>query len=149
MAWSTPKTWTTGELVTAAQLNAHLRDNLNVVNPTAIQILVDGGGAAISTGSIMDFSIAGAVTVSRWEVYAAEASSVQFEIYSVSYAGFPAGSEDSINSGSTMNTSSARTGQDTNPSAFGTMAQGEVGTLHATAVSGVTKATVAFWLDRD
>jgi hypothetical protein len=29
MAWTTPKTWTTSELVTASLLNTHLRDNLN------------------------------------------------------------------------------------------------------------------------
>lgn len=28
MAWTAPRTWTTGEIVTAAQLNVHLRDNL-------------------------------------------------------------------------------------------------------------------------
>ena len=29
MAWSSPRTWTTGELVTAAMLNTDVRDNLN------------------------------------------------------------------------------------------------------------------------
>lgn len=28
MAWTAPRTWTTGELVTAAMLNAHVRDDL-------------------------------------------------------------------------------------------------------------------------
>lgn len=28
MAWTTPKTWATSELVTAAMMNTHLRDNL-------------------------------------------------------------------------------------------------------------------------
>lgn len=32
MAWTTPRTWTPGELVTASQLNTHLRDNLNFLN---------------------------------------------------------------------------------------------------------------------
>jgi len=145
MAWTDPRTYTTGELITAAILNTHIRDNFNVVNPTAVQFLVDGGGAAITAGSIMDFSIPMGLTVDRWEVYGAEASSVQFEVYAVSYAGFPAGSVDSINSGSPMNTASARTGQDTNPSAFSALTQGNVATLHATAVSAVTKATVAMW----
>ncbi|MBN1200610.1 MAG: hypothetical protein JXJ20_02020 [Anaerolineae bacterium] len=31
MAWTTPKTWSTSELVTAAMLNTHLRDNLNAL----------------------------------------------------------------------------------------------------------------------
>jgi hypothetical protein len=28
MAWTAPRTWTTGEVVTAAMMNAHIRDNL-------------------------------------------------------------------------------------------------------------------------
>lgn len=35
MAWTTPKTWGTGDLVTAADLNTHLRDNLSYLK-TAI-----------------------------------------------------------------------------------------------------------------
>lgn len=31
MAWTTPRTWVAGELVTATQMNTHLRDNLNVL----------------------------------------------------------------------------------------------------------------------
>lgn len=31
MAWTTPKTWNTGDLVTAADLNTHVRDNMNVL----------------------------------------------------------------------------------------------------------------------
>jgi hypothetical protein len=31
MAWTTPRTWTAGEVVTAAMMNAHVRDNLNVL----------------------------------------------------------------------------------------------------------------------
>lgn len=31
MAWTTPKTWVTGELVTATDLNTHLKDNLNAL----------------------------------------------------------------------------------------------------------------------
>lgn len=29
MAWTTPRTWSSGEIVTAAQLNQHVRDNLD------------------------------------------------------------------------------------------------------------------------
>jgi len=37
MAWTTPKTWNVDELLTAANLNTHLRDNLNALKapPTA------------------------------------------------------------------------------------------------------------------
>lgn len=33
MAWTTPRTWVTSEIVTAALLNTHLRDNFNVTLP--------------------------------------------------------------------------------------------------------------------
>jgi len=33
MAYSTPRTWVTGELVTAAELNQEIRDNINAVAP--------------------------------------------------------------------------------------------------------------------
>lgn len=32
MAWTTPRTWVAGETVTAAQLNAHIRDNLDFLH---------------------------------------------------------------------------------------------------------------------
>lgn len=31
MAWTTPRTWVAGEIVTAAQLNTHVRDDLNIL----------------------------------------------------------------------------------------------------------------------
>lgn len=31
-AWTTPRTWTTGEVVTASMMNTHVRDNLNYLN---------------------------------------------------------------------------------------------------------------------
>lgn len=33
MVWSSPRTWVTGEVVTAAQMNQEVRDNLSALNP--------------------------------------------------------------------------------------------------------------------
>lgn len=39
MAWTTPRTWTTDEIVTAAFLNTHLRDNLTFLySPPVIRV---------------------------------------------------------------------------------------------------------------
>jgi hypothetical protein len=35
MAWTSPRTWVAGEVITAALLNAHVRDNLLELNGTA------------------------------------------------------------------------------------------------------------------
>ncbi len=72
MAWTTPRTWTAGEIVTAAILNAHVRDNLNALyasTPGAGNLLHNGqmrvhqrgtGTASITTG--------GFYTADRWSV---------------------------------------------------------------------------------
>jgi hypothetical protein len=36
MAWSNPRTWITGEVVTAAHMNQEVRDNLNAVLPDGV-----------------------------------------------------------------------------------------------------------------
>lgn len=42
MTWTTPRTWSTGELVTASLLNTHLRDNLDALkNPPSASYLAD------------------------------------------------------------------------------------------------------------
>lgn len=54
MAWTAPKTWTVGEVVTAANVNQQLRDNLKALAPvgklewflqvaTAVETVIEGG----------------------------------------------------------------------------------------------------------
>lgn len=38
MAWTTPRTWVVGEIVTAAQMNTHLRDNLNTLGRDTLHV---------------------------------------------------------------------------------------------------------------
>lgn len=54
MAWTAPRTWVSGEVVTAALLNAHLRDNLLEVDPRAWTAYTPGlGGATLGTGGTL------------------------------------------------------------------------------------------------
>jgi hypothetical protein len=58
MAWTTPRTWVTSELVTAALMNTHLRDNLtflltNIPNQTVASI----------TSAASPFTAAGSVVI--------------------------------------------------------------------------------------
>lgn len=49
MAWSTPRTWVAGELVTASVMNAHLRDQLNALDDRAYMKHGSGWISAPST----------------------------------------------------------------------------------------------------
>lgn len=51
MAWTSPRTWTPGELVTAALMNAHVRDNENVLRSGELDAL-DVSGASAFNGAV-------------------------------------------------------------------------------------------------
>lgn len=54
--WSAPRTWSVGELVTAALLNTHLRDNLEFLKtpPTGLYTLNQGGDYSITSTTFVD-----------------------------------------------------------------------------------------------
>lgn len=63
MAWSSPRTWVTGETVTAAHLNAQISDNMAVLNP------LDSAGATawspVMKGTSLD-DVNGSSTGQYW-----------------------------------------------------------------------------------
>ena len=54
MAWTAPRTWVTGETVTAAVMNAHVRDNLKAIGDawTSYTPALAGTGWAIGNGTV-------------------------------------------------------------------------------------------------
>ena len=52
MAWTTPKTWASGYVVLASDLNTHLRDNLNTTAPATVSaqgdIVIASGANALA-----------------------------------------------------------------------------------------------------
>ena len=54
--WSSPKTWSVGELVTASLLNSHLRDNFDFLKtpPTALYILNESGDYTVTSTSFVN-----------------------------------------------------------------------------------------------
>lgn len=56
--WTTPRTWTTGEVVTAAMLNTHVRDNLNFLHDRHSCIVfksADQTGIVTATPTLVDW----------------------------------------------------------------------------------------------
>src|SRR5436309_5601123 len=50
MAWTAPATWTVGQLVTAATMNTHVRDNLKYLKGQAGQVAIED--AINATGTV-------------------------------------------------------------------------------------------------
>lgn len=61
MAWTTPRTWTDGELVTAAIMNPHIRDNFNAIGqPIRLRKTADetvNNSAALQNDNHLFFTI--------------------------------------------------------------------------------------------
>lgn len=74
MAWTAPSTWTTGTVVTAAQLNAQLRDNMKELwrEVAYAQITSNATTAATTEGTATQIVSSGAVT------YTAEPILIEF-----------------------------------------------------------------------
>lgn len=51
MSWTTPRTWTTGDTITAALLNTHLRDNLNYLYDPPGCLAIRTSNQSITSGS--------------------------------------------------------------------------------------------------
>lgn len=65
MAWTTPRTWVAGELVTASMMNVHVRDNLNYLF-SADLVPIRGSWTPTIIGSSSGASAAYATQVGRY-----------------------------------------------------------------------------------
>lgn len=51
MAWTTPRTWASGESVTSTVMNTHVRDNLNaIVSPPYVFVRANSTSTTLATG---------------------------------------------------------------------------------------------------
>jgi hypothetical protein len=63
MAWTTPKTWASGYVVLAADLNTHLRDNLNMTAPA---VMSAQGDIVIASGANTPIRLAKSTTSTQY-----------------------------------------------------------------------------------
>lgn len=83
-----------------ADLAGAVRDKLNLMNaalrPAAIIIVIDGGGAAITSGIKCDVEIPFACALQEWTILADQAGSIQIDLWKTSFANAPPNNGNSI-----------------------------------------------------
>lgn len=69
MAWTSPRDWTTGELVTASMMNTHVRDNLDVVGAsklTSSTVETAVGASSTAENTLISYTVpAGVIGANR------------------------------------------------------------------------------------
>lgn len=113
MSYSTPRTWSAGETVTASLLNAHLRDNLNAISPKVAWVSIGSPDAgAITTGVKARVWFPFACKITGWTILADAVGSCVIDVWKDTYANHPPTNADSIAGSEKPTLSSAQKNQD-------------------------------------
>lgn len=132
MAWTIPRTWNPGETVTAALMNAHVRDNLNALAGRAIVITLGSvGSGVIPTGVKMYIEVPVTLKITGWTLVGNVSGSIVIDIWRDSYANFPPTVADTITGSEKPTLSSQQKNQDL------TLASGAGWTINAGDVLGI------------
>lgn len=112
MAWSTPSTRSTGDLITAAIWNQDVVANPIALLPAGLPFIIDGGGAVIGTGEHGHLEVPFGCDVDRVTLLADQSGTIQVDIWKDTYANFPPTDADSITASAVPALSSAQKYQD-------------------------------------
>ena len=121
---------------------------MNVVNPSGVTFVIDGGGAVITTGSKVWAEMPFAACLQTATMVTVEASSIEVGIIKNTFAAW-GGAPSALYGSSPLRTSSAKTNQITTLTTWSvSLAQGDwVGTC-VIAASGDTLAYIALRFNR-
>jgi hypothetical protein len=111
---------------------------------SAIEFVIDGGGAALSTGIAGDLEIPFACTINRVTMLADQSGSVVVDIWKDSYANYPPTDADSITASAVPTISSATKSQDATLTGWTTsVAAGDTIRFNVDSVTSITRVVVS------
>jgi hypothetical protein len=149
MAWSTPSTQITGDLITAAIWNQNVVYNTIALTPSGISIFIDGGGTEILTGLKMYVEIPFKCDIDRNTVLPDQSGSIVFDIWKDTYANYPPVVGDSICASAKPTVSSGTKSQDSTLTGWTTaIAAGDILAFNVDSVTTITFCTLALKFTR-
>lgn len=150
MAWPAP-TYATSQLMTAAGMNADLRDNMqdnkdNIDALLAAKVIIIGfgrlGGPVIPTGLHRYAHVPVALTVTAWHLIADQAGNLVVDVWAEDYASSPPTVADTIAGSEKPTLSAVQKNQDTSLTTWGAIAAGDVLGFNVDSAATVTHATL-------
>lgn len=130
-----------------------IRDKLNAMNnslrPSTVNVVVDGGGSAITSGIKADIAIPFDCTITQWTVVADQSGSIQFDLWKTTYANFPPNVGNSISPSAKPSLSSSNKAQSSTLTGWTTtVAAGDVIRVNVDSATTVQRVTLALKLQR-
>ncbi len=117
---------------------------------TTIQFIIDGGGAAITTGEKGHLEIPNACTVSAARAFADQSTSTVVDIWSDTYANFPPADADSITASAPVTITTAANSEDTTLTGWTTvMVAGNILAWNVDSNDNATRLLVSLTCDNN
>lgn len=155
MAWSTPSTQITGDLMTAAIWNQNVVYNTIALTPSGFSFVISGGGAPIQTGVVDGIvEIPFKCDLERVRLLPDQSGSIKVDMWKCTYAQYDAFSThpadgDSICGGNEPEISSSTKFEDSTLSGYTTaFAEGDQIALNVDSCATITWCTLAAKLTR-
>jgi hypothetical protein len=114
-----------------------------------LQIIIDGGGSAITTGVKADLVVPYNCTVLGWDIFGDASGSIVIDVWKDTYANFPPTVADTITGTEKPTLSSAQKNQDTALSSWTTtLSRNETLRFNVDSATTVTRVTLAIRIKR-
>lgn len=132
-------------------------DDVLLLNPipaaaaetASLEFIIDGGGAAISTGIKGDLEIPFGCTITRATMVADQTGSIVVDVWVDTYANFPPSDADSITASAPLTISSGTKTQDTTLTGWGTsLASGSIMRFNVDSCTTTTRVTVSLFVTK-
>ena len=149
MAWSTPSTRSTSDLITAAIWNQDIVNNPIALLPATISFFIDGGGAVLPTGVAGSIEVPFKCDIDRATLLVDQTGDVVIDIWKDTYANYPPTDADSITAAAPPTIVAGTKDQDSTLTGWTTnIAAGSVLYFNVDSVDVVTWCLVALKVSR-
>lgn len=130
-----------------------IRDKLNLMNtalrPAMMNVVIDGGGATITTGIKLDVTVPFDCTIQGWTILGDQSGSIQFDIWKTSYANAPPNVGNTITASSKPIVSTAAKATSTVLTGWTTsITAGDVLRFNVDSITTMQRVTLALKLQR-
>ena len=145
MAWSTPSSQVTGDMITAAIWNQNVVSNPIALGITGLQFSINEGGTVITTGIKTDLVVLAKVNITTVTLLGDQSGSIVLDLWKNTYANFPPTVANTITAAAKPTITAATKSQDATLTGWTTAwAKGDIIRPNVDSVATITRLTVVF-----
>ncbi len=149
MAWSSPTTRATSDLITAAIWNQDVVNNPIALLPSSLSFVIDGSGSTIGTGIKGDIEVPFKCDIDRVTLLADQSGDIVVDVWKDIYGNYPPVDGDSITASAVPTITAALKSQDATLTGWTTaIAAGSILRFNVDSATTITRCLIALKVSR-